>query len=266
MASREPKESSLQPSTPRPPETRDEGASSHVSGRAAHAPLTASQERVVAFIRRATLANGYPPSLAEIAEGLGFRSPNAAAEHVRLLAKKGVLLVTPRVARGIRLAEDLAAVPASDDSSSDTGAARRPIFKKTAPFVLPLIGHVAAGRPILAAENIESRLDLDPSLFFPTAHYLLRVRGDSMIDAGIYSGDLLAVHKTPVVETGRIAVVRLEDEVTVKRFKKDGRTIVLEAANPAYAPIIVDPASTSVAIEGLAVGLLRRGFGERIDG
>lgn len=222
-------------------------------------PLTESQERVRAFIQSFGEKNGFPPTLAEIAEGLGYRSANAAAEHVRLMAKKGVLEVTPRAARGIRLLDISPGQRPLATGESDRVSQERESLDdiRSANTTLPLIGQVAAGRPILAEENVEGRIDVAPTLFSPSAQYLLRVRGDSMIDAGILAGDLVAVHKTPDVRLGQIAVVRLDDEVTVKRWQRRGSTIVLEAANPAYAPIIVDPEKTSVAIEGLVVGLLR---------
>lgn len=224
--------------------------SSHPKDPTARA-LTASQERVRAFIQDFGERHGFPPTQAEIAEGLGFRSVNAAAEHVRLLAKKGVLTVTPRSARGIRLVE-------SSDTDDATGSFIEPAA--AARTTLPLIGRVAAGRPILAEENIESTIDVEPALFSPRADYLLRVRGDSMIDAGILNGDLVAVHKVPEVYVGQIAVVRIEDEVTVKRWRRRGHDVVLEAANPAFPPIIVHPDTTTIAVEGLVVGLMRCRF------
>jgi repressor LexA len=221
------------------------------------ADLTDSQERVMKFIRAFAERSGFPPTLAEIAEGLGFRSVNGAAEHVRLLAKKGALEITPRAARGLRIVERPAARPPAPAPPVRGRAAARVQPRETT-FELPLIGQVAAGRPILAEENVEQQISVDPALFSPRAHYLLRVRGDSMLDAGILPGDLVAVHKTPDVRLGQIAVVRLDDEVTVKRWQRQGRRVVLEAANPAYEPIVVDPRSTTVAVEGVVVGLLRR--------
>lgn len=157
---------------------------------------TPQQSRVLDFIRQFSRDRGFPPTHAEIATGLGFRSPNAAAQHVRLLAKKGLLEIAEGRSRGIRFPE--------------TGISRE------AGRGLPVIGRVAAGAPILAEPHVESHVDVDPALFRPRADYLLRVRGDSMIDAGILSGDLVAVHRTLHVEPGALAVVRLEDEVTVK--------------------------------------------------
>jgi repressor LexA len=195
---------------------------------------------VIAFIRDFAARRGYPPTHAEIAAGLGFRSPNAATEHVRRLAEKGVLAIQPGLSRGLRL-------PAPSAKAAAATA------------TLPVIGEVAAGQPILAQENVERLVDVDPALFRPRADFLLRVRGDSMIEAGIEPGDLLAVHKTPVVRDGQIAVVRLDDDVTVKRFHRvtSSASIVLEPANRALSPTVVDPARVNVAIEGLVVGLLR---------
>jgi repressor LexA len=205
--------------------------------------LTRSQARVTAFIRQFVAKQGYPPTHAEIAAGLGFRSPNAASEHLRLLAKKGVVALAPGVSRGVRLLDK-----GSDRSASDESG-------------LPLIGQVAAGQPILAEENVERRVKIDPAVFGSRADYLLRVRGDSMIEAGILSGDLVAVRRSPSVRDGEIAVVRIEDEVTVKRWRsikdRSGTKVSLEPANAALRPLVVDPRRVTVAIEGLVVGLLR---------
>lgn len=221
--------------------------------------LTDSQQRVMAFIQRHLARHGFPPTHAEIAAGLGFRSQNAATEHVRLLVKKGALAVVPGAARSLRV---IAPRVATQDVR------------------LPVVGEVAAGQPILAVGNVERLLEVDPSLFQPRADFLLRVRGDSMIEADIRPGDLLAIHRTPVVADGAIAVVRLDDDVTVKRFRTRAKAgggrgrgaragrheIVLEPANRALAPIVVDPLRVTVAIEGLVVGLLRtRVDGTRVD-
>jgi len=180
-----------------------------------------------------------PPTRAEIATGLGFRTASSAEDHLLALAKKGALLLTPGAARGLRLT-DMPELPG-------TG--------------LPLVGRVAAGHPILAAEHIEAHLQLDPALFAPRADYLLRVRGQSMRDAGILDGDLLAVHRTGDARSGQIVVARLAgrggDEVTVKRLKRRGGQLLLVAENPDFAPIVVDPRKASLTIEGVAVGLVR---------
>lgn len=237
--------------------------------------VTPRQARVVDFIRAFLAEKGFPPTQAEIAAGLGFRSQNAAAEHLHLLARKGVLRVEPGLARGLKLLP-----PAQADGG--TGAARRttrPITARvppaaaaalppTLPPKLPLIGEVAAGQPILAQENVEREVELDPALFSPRPHFLLRVRGESMVEAGIRSGDLVAVHRTPVARDGEIAVVRLDDDVTVKRWRTRTRgrrkEVVLEPANSALSAVVVDPARVQVAVEGIVVGLLRRAIGSAI--
>ncbi len=178
-----------------------------------------------------------PPTRAEIAAGLGFRTASSAEDHLRALARKGALKLLPGASRGMRLT-DMPELPG-------TG--------------LPLVGRVAAGSPILAAEHIESRVQLDPALFTPRAHYLLRVRGQSMKDAGILDGDLLAVHKTADARSGQIVVARLGDYVTVKRLqRRDGR-VLLVAENPDFAPIVVDGKRDALTIEGVGVGVIRSG-------
>lgn len=203
--------------------------------------------------------HGYPPTQAELAAGLGFRSVNAAVQHLRLLVRKGVVTTTPGRARGIRLTDFVAptpeasVAPAASAMSAAKGAGRL--------VVLPLIGEVAAGVPLLAVEQHERLVTVDRALFSAPADFLLRVRGDSMIEAGIAPGDLVAVQKTASVRDGQIAVVRLDDDVTVKRWRVQGkggaRRIVLEPANARLQPFVVDPARTTVAIEGRVVGLVR---------
>ena len=196
--------------------------------------LTARQEEVLALVKAHIAESGYPPTRADIARELGFRSPNAAEEHLKALARKGVIEMIPGTSRGIRL----------------------PV---TEPDGLPVVGQVAAGAPILAAEHIEETCDVPPDMFRPAADFLLRVRGDSMVDVGILDGDLLAVHKTPVARSGDIIVARIEDEVTVKRLRrKSRRRLLLIAENADYDPIEVDLANQDFAIEGLSVGVLRR--------
>ncbi len=195
--------------------------------------LTPRQQQVLELIKRHIHATGYPPTRADIAAELGFKSPNAAEEHLKALARKGAIEMVPGTSRGIRLPE---------------------------PPGLPIVGRVAAGSPILAEEHIEDTCALPPELFRPAAHYLLRVRGDSMRDAGILDGDLLAVHKTSDARDGQIVVARIEDEVTVKRLER-GRSrarLRLLPANADYEPIDVDLAKQNFAIEGLSVGVLRR--------
>ncbi|MGB0713693.1 MAG: transcriptional repressor LexA [Gammaproteobacteria bacterium] len=175
-----------------------------------------------------------PPTRAEICEGLGFKSPNAAEEHLRTLARKGVIELHGGTSRGIRLLED-------------------------EPEGIPLVGRVAAGDPILAEQNIEDYVGVSPETFHPRADYFLRVRGLSMRDAGILDGDLLAVHGTQDVHEGQIVVARLEDEVTVKRFQRKGHIVQLLPENPDFEPIRVDLREQPLEIEGLGVGVVRRG-------
>ena len=197
--------------------------------------LTARQAQILELIRQYISDTGYPPTRAEIAKELGFKSANAAEEHLKALARKGAIEMVPGTSRGIRL-PDLV----------DQG--------------LPIVGRVAAGYPILAEENIEDRIDLPAGFFQPQADYLLRVRGDSMIDAGILDGDLLAVHKTQQATNGQIVVARIDQEVTVKRFQrtKKRNQILLLPENDAYSPIEVDLANQAFAIEGLSVGVIRQ--------
>ena len=204
-------------------------------------PLTARQQKVLDWIRRYLESTGMPPTRAEIAAGLGFRTASSAEDHLRALARKGVLLMTPGASRGLRLRE-MPELPGAG---------------------LPLVGRVAAGNPILTAEHIEAHVRLDPALFTPRADYLLRVRGHSMKDAGIFDGDFLAVHRSSEARSGQIVVARFAgrsgDEVTVKRLKRRGRQLLLVAENPDFAPIVVDPKEAAFAIEGIAVGLVRNG-------
>ncbi|OCQ53476.1 LexA repressor [Photorhabdus australis subsp. thailandensis] len=195
--------------------------------------LTARQQQVYDLVRDHISQTGMPPTRAEIASHLGFRSPNAAEEHLKALARKGVIEIVAGASRGIRLLLE------------ESG--------------LPLIGRVAAGEPLLAQEHIESHYQVDPALFKPSADFLLRVSGMSMKDIGIMDGDLLAVHKTQDVRNGQVIVARIEDEVTVKRFKQTGNKVELLAENPEFKPIVVDLREQSLTIEGLAVGVIRSG-------
>jgi repressor LexA len=200
------------------------------------ARLTPRQRQVLDWIRAFMEARGMPPTRAEIASGLGFSTPSSAEDHLQALAKKGAIELVPGASRGLRL-KDIPGVPVQG--------------------TLPLVGRVAAGSPILAAEHVEGYFRVDPELFAPRADYLLRVRGTSMQDVGILDSDLLAVHQTSDAHSGQIVVARLNDEVTVKRFKRRGQNIVLLAENAKFASIIVDPRTTAFAIEGIAVGLVR---------
>ncbi|MFT4941353.1 MAG: repressor LexA [Paraglaciecola sp.] len=196
-------------------------------------PLTLRQKEVLQLIKNTMLDTGMPPTRAEIARNLGFKSANAAEEHLKALARKGVIEILPGTSRGIKLTTPV----------EDLG--------------LPLIGRVAAGEPILAQEHVEGHYKVDPALFKPSADFLLRVNGMSMKDIGILDGDLLAVHKTTDVHTGQVVVARLDDDVTVKRLEKKGRQILLHAENEDFKPIIVDLASQPFTIEGIAVGVIR---------
>jgi repressor LexA len=194
--------------------------------------LTARQQQVMDVVRSSIDATGMPPTRADIARELGFKSVNAAEEHLKALAKKGAIELIAGASRGIRLTEQ-------------TG--------------LPIIGRVAAGEPLLAQAHIEDYCDLSASFFSPTAHFLLQVCGDSMINVGIFDGDLLAVHSTREVRQGQIAVVRIDDEVTVKRWKRISDTRVdLTAENDNYAPIELDLTTQDVVVEGISVGVIRR--------
>lgn len=202
-------------------------------------PLTARQSEILEFIRSALIESGAPPTREEIARAFGFRSPNAAEQHLQALRKKGLIELVAGTSRGIRL-KDAAREMGREESEG-----------------LPLIGKVAAGSPLLAQENILRRPVIDPLLFKPRADYLLEVRGMSMRDAGILDGDWLAVHKQAQAQSGQIVVARIGDDVTVKRLKLRGSKIELIAENPQFAPLIVDPKRESFAIEGLAVGVIR---------
>jgi repressor LexA len=203
--------------------------------------LTDRQSEILRLIRELTEVSGYPPTRAEIAERMGFRSVNAAEQHLRALEKKGAIEISSGMSRGIRVL----------DGRSAGRTARL--------LELPVVGRVAAGSPILAEEHLQGRYQIDPNLFTPRADYLLRVRGLSMRDAGILEGDLLAVHKTQEARSGQIVVARLADEVTVKRLRRRGQTVQLEPENPDFETIEVDLRSETLTIEGVAVGVIRNG-------
>src|SRR5213079_1409522 len=192
-------------------------------------PLTDRQAEILRLVRELTEVSGYPPTRAEIAERMGFRSVNAAEQHLRALERKGAIEISSGASRGLRVRD------------TRTG------------------GRVAAGAPILAEENLQGHYQVDPNLFTPRADYLLRVRGLSMRDAGILEGDLLAVHSTEEARSGQIVVARLGDEVTVKRLRRRGHAVQLEAENPEFAPIQVDLRRDALALEGIAVGVIRNG-------
>ncbi len=208
--------------------------------------LTARQQEVLALIRQHIANTGFPPTRAEIAGQLGFRSANAAEEHLKALARKGVIELTSGTSRGIRLR-------LMPDALNDEPQAVRIAFS------LPLIGRVAAGSPILAQEHIEANYALDPELFEERPDYLLKVRGMSMRDAGILDGDLLAVRRAAEARNGQIVVARVGDEVTVKRWQHRGHIVELLPENPDYAPIIIDTRHDDLVLEGIGVGLVRAG-------
>ena len=199
-------------------------------------PLTPRQQQILQLIRDHLQATGMPPTRAEIARELGFRSANAAEDHLKALARKGVIEMVPGTSRGIRLLVD-------DGPEEAAG--------------LPVVGKVAAGEPILARQHIEDHYRIDGSLFHPRADFLLRVEGESMKNIGILDGDLLAVHRTMKAENGQVVVARLDDEVTVKRFKQRDHQVYLIAENDDFEPIVVDLRHQQLVIEGLAVGIIR---------
>lgn len=199
--------------------------------------LTPRQKQILELIQDVIYETGMPPTRAEIASELGFKSANAAEEHLRALQRKGVLELIPGASRGIQL----------KDSLRDQ-------------MGLPLVGQVAAGNPILAEENIETHYRIDPQLFNPKPHYLLRVQGMSMRNAGILDGDLVAVHRTPEVRSRQIIVARLDDEVTVKRYRQSGSVVSLLPENDDFEPIIVDLKEQALVIEGVVVGVIRDGL------
>ena len=204
--------------------------------------LTNRQSDVLETIREFISETGFPPTRAEIARRLGFKSPNAAEEHLKALCKKGAIEMLSGASRGIRLVERAS----NDDLKEDLG--------------LPVIGKVAAGYPILAQENIASHVNIPASMFSPQADYFLSVSGTSMKNIGIMEGDLLAVHKTTTVRNGQIVVARIGDEVTVKRFEQNGKIVRLIPENEEFTDIIVDLESEDFAIEGLSVGVIRQGI------
>ena len=203
--------------------------------------LTDRQSEILKLIRELMEVSGYPPTRAEIAERMGFKSVNAAEQHLRALEKKGAIEIAEGASRGIRLRD------------------ARPAGRNARLMELPVVGRVAAGSPMLAEEHMQGSYQIDPNLFTPRADYLLKVRGMSMRDAGILEGDLLAVHRTQDVRTGQIVVARLADEVTVKRLRRRGQAVQLLPENPDFEPIEVDPRRDNLTIEGLAVGVIRNG-------
>jgi len=199
-------------------------------------PLTKRQQQIYDLIKANIKDTGMPPTRAEIAKYFGFKSANAAEEHLKALAKKGYIEMLAGTSRGIRLVEEMLEAEG-----------------------LPLIGRVAAGEPILAQEHVEEHYKMDGNVFHPAADYLLRVNGESMKNIGILDGDLLAVHQTTDVKDGQVVVARVENDVTVKRFKREGNIVYLHAENEDFAPIKVDLTNQEFNIEGIAVGIIRSG-------
>ena len=200
-------------------------------------PLTPRQQQIFELIKDKIDMTGMPPTRAEIARELGFRSANAAEEHLKALARKNVIEIIPGASRGIRI------VQSEEELLEEQG--------------LPLVGQVAAGEPILAQEHVESHYHVDPAMFRPQADFLLRVHGMSMKDIGIVDGDLLAVHKTQDVRDGQVVVARVDEDVTVKRLERKGSKVFLHAENEEFSPIEVDLTQQELTIEGLAVGIIR---------
>ena len=203
--------------------------------------LTKRQSEILSFLKTWIEDNGYPPTRAEIAKELGFRSPNAAEDHLKALARKGAIEMIPGASRGLKIIDP---VDASDI-----------IFNENE---LPVIGRVAAGEPILAQQHIDGTCPVNPDIFKTRADYLLQVRGMSMKDIGILDGDLLAVHATKEAHNGQIIVARIDDDVTVKRYKREGDTVWLLPENSDFEPIILDLKTQELIIEGLSVGVIRR--------
>ena len=195
--------------------------------------LTARQQQVLDCIKASLEETGFPPTRAEIATELGFRSPNAAEEHLKALARKGAIEMMAGASRGIRVIDDT-------------------------PNGLPIVGRVAAGEPILAQEDIDDYCEIPPSFFKPEANYLLEVHGDSMMEMGILDGDYIAVHRMDTARNGEVVVARVDNEVTVKRYEKKRNKITLFPENKDYSPIEVDLKESDFAIEGLYVGVVRR--------
>ena len=216
--------------------------------------LTARQQQILELIQRAISNTGAPPTRAEIANELGFKSANAAEEHLQALARKGVIELVSGTSRGIRLRTET--LRSMTDSRSQQFSLPLQSLRQ---LVLPLIGRVAAGSPVLAQEHIEQTYHLESSLFQKQPDYLLKVRGMSMRDAGIIDGDLIAVKQTREAKNGEIVVARLGDEVTVKRFRRTNELIELLPENPDFKPIVIEPGEP-FELEGLAVGLIRSNF------
>ena len=207
--------------------------------------LTKRQQDVLDVLAKHIADTGLPPTRAEIAAELGFKSANAAEEHLKALARKGAIEKIAGTSRGLRILVNPEAAELSVPAANDNQ--------------LPIVGKVAAGSPVLAIEHVESHCPVSPDFFYPRANYMLNVQGDSMIDIGIHDGDLLAVHQTKNIRNGDIVVARIDDEVTVKRYEKlSAAKILLHAENEEYSPIEVDLSCQDFDIEGISVGVIRR--------
>ncbi len=213
-------------------------------------PLTKRQQEIFDFILACMAENGAPPTRVEIADHFGFRSANAAEDHLKALDKKGHIELRSGTSRGIFINEDVRIGLQLNNDTPELGD----------PNGMPVIGDVAAGAPIFASQHVQKMVSVDQSLFSQKADFLLKVRGDSMINIGIFEHDLLAIKKADSARENEIVVARIDDEVTVKRYQRDGSSVALIAENDDYSPIIVDLQSQSFAIEGIVVGLIRQGL------
>lgn len=211
-------------------------------------PLTQRQQEIFDFILDRMTTNGAPPTRVEIAEHFGFKSPNAAEDHLKALDKKGHIQLISGTSRGIFIAEEARTIGQSGSFDPEFGSGAG----------LAVIGNVAAGAPIFASEHVQQYVNVDQALFSENADYLLKVKGDSMINVGIFEQDLLAIKKTSSAKENEIVVARIEDDVTVKRFHRNGSKVSLIAENDDYAPIDVDLQTQAFTIEGIVVGLIRR--------
>ena len=213
-------------------------------------PLTKRQQEIFDFILDCMASNGAPPTRVEIADHFGFRSPNAAEDHLKALDKKGHIELRSGTSRGIFINEAVRAGSSANSEFSELGNV----------YGMPVIGEVAAGVPIFATQHIQQYVSVDQSLFSDKADFLLKVRGDSMINIGIFEKDLLAIKKADSARDNEIIVARIDDDVTVKRYQRHGSSVSLIAENDDYAPIEVDLQTQSFAIEGIVVGLIRPGL------
>ena len=216
-------------------------------------PLTSRQQQIFDFILECIATNGAPPTRVEIAEHFGFRSPNAAEDHLKALDKKGHIELRSGTSRGIFISE-------STRLNNVIGIEQPELAAASESAGLAVIGDVAAGAPIFASQHVQQYVNVDQSLFSDTADFLLKVRGDSMINIGIFEQDLLAIKKADSARNNQIVVARIGDDVTVKRYQREGATISLIAENDDYEPIEVDLQTQSFAIEGIVVGLIRQDF------